>query len=388
MTEFLIKLFIKNHNNAKDTDVREKYGMFGSIVGIIVNILLSIGKYFIGVISKSVSITADAINNLADAASCIVTLVSFRMAARKPDKEHPFGHGRIEYIAALAVGFLVELMGYELIKSSIKKIINPEPVEFSVPAAAVLLVSVLGKFWLYLFNKKLGKKIQSPAMLAVAKDSLSDITATLVAAVSLVLSIFTDFPVDGYMGIIVSLFIITSGYGILKEAISILLGTPPNAETVNNLVGYILSHEEIIGVHDLVIHSYGVSRIFASIHAEISSEENILYAHDTIDNIEKEVKKNFGIELVIHIDPIETNNEKINALKEIAIKAVSEINSELSLHDFRIVDGPTHTNLVFDVVVPHNFEISDKKLKKLIEDKINAVDNRCYCVITVDNSYV
>lgn len=388
MTEFLIKLFIKNHNNAKDTDVREKYGMFGSIVGIIVNILLSIGKYFIGVISKSVSITADAINNLADAASCIVTLVSFRMAARKPDKEHPFGHGRIEYIAALAVGFLVELMGYELIKSSIKKIINPEPVEFSFPAAAVLLVSVLGKFWLYLFNKKLGKKIQSPAMLAVAKDSLSDITATLVAAVSLVLSIFTDFPVDGYMGIIVSLFIITSGYGILKEAISILLGTPPNAETVNNLVGYILSHEEIIGVHDLVIHSYGVSRIFASIHAEISSEENILYAHDTIDNIEKEVKKNFGIELVIHIDPIETNNEKINALKEITIKAVSEINSELSLHDFRIVDGPTHTNLVFDVVVPHNFEISDKKLKKLIEDKINAVDNRCYCVITVDNSYV
>lgn len=388
MTELLLKAFIKNHDNTKDPDVREKYGTFSSIVGIIINVLLSVGKYLIGVISKSVSITADAINNLADAASCIVTLVSFKMSARKPDKEHPFGHGRIEYIAALAVGFLVELMGYELVKSSIKKIIHPEPVIFSIPAVAVLLISISGKVWLYLFNKKLGNKIQSPVMIAVAKDSLSDTIATMVSAVSLILSLFTDLPVDGFMGIIVSLFILASGYGILKEAISILLGVPPQAETVNELVSYILSHEEIIGIHDLVIHSYGASRTFASIHVEVSADENILIAHDTVDNIEKAVKEKFDIELVIHIDPVETNNEKVNELKEIVAETVSGISNELSIHDFRIVDGPTHTNLLFDVVVPYHFEINDKKLKAIIEEKINSVNSRYYCVITIDNSYV
>lgn len=388
MTELLLRIFIKNYNNTKDSEVREKYGTLGSIVGIVVNILLSAGKYIIGVISKSVSITADAINNLADAASCIVTLVSFKMSARKPDKEHPFGHGRIEYIAALAVGFLVELMGYELIKSSINKIIHPEPVVFSIPAALVLLISILGKVWLYFFNRKLGNKIQSPVMLAVAKDSLSDTIATFVSAVSLILSLFTELAVDGFMGIIVSLFILYSGYGILKDAISVLLGVPPEAETVDELVGYILSHKEVIGIHDLVIHSYGASRIFASVHAEISADEDILIAHDTVDNIEKAVKEKFGIELVVHIDPVETNNEKANALKAIATETVCEISKELSIHDFRIVDGPTHTNLVFDVVVPHRFEISEANLKRIIEEKINSINGNYYCVITVDNSYV
>lgn len=388
MTKLLVKLFIKDSENTKDPDVRERYGMLGSIVGIIVNILLSAGKYVIGVMSKSVSITADAINNLADAASCIVTLVSFRMAARKPDKEHPFGHGRIEYIAALAVGFLVELMGYELIKSSIDKIRNPEEVVFSVPAVAVLAISILGKVWLFVFNRTLGKKIQSPAMLAVAKDSLSDTTATFVAAVSLILSIFTDIAVDGYLGIIVSIFILTSGFGILKESVSILLGTPPEKETVDKLISFILSHEEIIGIHDLVIHSYGASRIFASIHAEVSADVDILSAHDTIDNIEKEVKNKFGIELVIHMDPIENNNEKVAELKEMATRVVFSISDELSLHDFRIVGGSTHTNLLFDVVVPHGFEISEEKLKDLISEKINEINNSYFCVITVDKSYV
>jgi len=388
MTNLLLKLFIKNADNTKDPEVREKYGMLGSIVGIVVNILLSIGKYVIGVISKSISITADAVNNLADAASCIVTLVSFKMAGRKPDKEHPFGHGRIEYIAALAVGFLVELMGYELIKSSIGKIRNPEAVVFSLPAISVLVISILGKIWLFIFNRKLGKKIQSPAMLAVAKDSLSDTTATLVAAVSLVLSLFTDLPVDGYMGIIVSIFILTSGFGILKESISILLGTPPEKETVDKLISFILSHNEIIGIHDLVIHSYGATRTFASIHVEISADSDILNAHDTIDNIEKAVKERFSIELVIHLDPVETNNEKATRLKEMTVKTVLEINDSLSIHDFRIVDGPTHTNLLFDVVVPHKFEISDDKLIKIISEKINAINPDYFCVITIDNSYI
>lgn len=388
MTELLLKLFIKNKDDVKDPEIREKYGLLGSIVGIIVNIFLSAGKYAIGVISNSVSITADAINNLADAASCIVTLVSFKLASRKPDKNHPFGHGRIEYIAALAVGFLVELMGYELIKSSIDKIRHPEEVVFSVPAVAVLVISILGKVWLFLFNRKLGKKIQSPAMLAVAKDSLSDTTATFVAAISLVLSLFTDKAVDGYLGIIVSIFILTSGFEILKESVGILLGAPPDKEEVDKLVEFILSHEEIVGVHDLVIHSYGASRIFASIHAEISAEENILKAHDTIDNIEQQVKSKFGIELVIHMDPVETNNEKINSLKQQMNEIIKDIDSELNLHDFRVVDGPSHTNLVFDVVIPHGFEIESHKLKRLINEKASALNSRYRCVITIDNCYV
>lgn len=388
MTELLLKLFIKNNDNVKDPEIREKYGLLGSIVGIIVNIFLSAGKYAIGVISNSVSITADAINNLADAASCIVTLVSFKFASRKPDKNHPFGHGRIEYIAALAVGFLVELMGYELIKSSIDKIRHPEEVVFSVPAVAVLVISILGKVWLFLFNRRLGKKIQSPAMLAVAKDSLSDTTATFVAAISLVLSLFTDKAVDGYLGIIVSIFILTSGFEILKESVGILLGAPPDKEEVDKLVEFVLSHEEIVGVHDLVVHSYGASRIFASIHVEVSAEENIIKVHDTIDNIEQKVKNNFGIELVIHMDPVETNNEKINDLKQQLVKIIKDIDTELNLHDFRVVDGPTHTNLVFDVVIPHGFEIESHKLKRLINEKASALNSRYRCVITIDNCYV
>lgn len=388
MSNLLVKLFIKNSENIKDNDVREKYGFLGSVVGIIVNIILSAGKYAIGVISHSVSITADAINNLADAASCIVTLVSFRMAGRKPDKEHPFGHGRIEYIAALAVGFLVELMGYELIKSSIDKIRNPQAVEFSIPAVAVLVISILGKVWLFIFNRKLGRKIQSPAMLAVSKDSLSDTIATFAALISLVCCLFTDIPIDGYMGLIVSGFIVMSGFGILKESVGILLGAPPEKETVDELVEYILSFDEIIGIHDLVVHSYGASRTFASIHAEIPANENMLTAHDTVDNIEQEVKKRFGIELVIHMDPIETDNEKVNELKKTTVGIVSEISEELSIHDFRVVDGPTHTNLVFDVVVPHGFEMSNERLKNLINEKINESDSRYRCVITVDSCYV
>ena len=388
MTNLLVRIFIKNSENVKDADVREKYGLLGSVVGIIVILILSAGKYAIGVISNSVSITADAINNLADAASCIVTLVSFKLASRKPDKNHPFGHGRIEYIAALIVGFLVELMGYELIKSSIEKIRNPQEVVFSIPATAVLVFSILGKVWLFLFNRKLGNKIQSPAMLAVAKDSLSDTTATFVAAVSLVCSLFTDIPLDGYMGLIVSGFILMSGFGILKESVGILLGTPPEKEVVDQLVEYILSHDEIVGVHDLVVHSYGASRIFASIHAEISADENMLVAHDTIDNIEQQVKKRFGIELVIHMDPVETNNEKVNSLRTEFVKIIKDIDKELTLHDFRVVDGPTHTNLVFDVVIPYGFEMDNRKLKRLINEKAGEINNRYRCVITVDNSYV
>lgn len=388
MTDLLLRLFVKDYKNTNSPVVREKYGTLGSVVGIVVNIILSMFKYLVGVISNSVAITADAINNLSDAASCIVTLIGFKFAGRKPDKEHPFGHGRIEYIAALIVGFIVELMGYELIKSSIDKIRNPEEVTVSLPVVTVLCVSILGKVWLSFFNRTLGKRIDSPAMSAVAADSISDSVATGITLASLVLSKFFGVSLDGYAGIIVSLFILYAGFGVLKETVSVIIGVPPSKELVNELVSFILSHEEIAGIHDLIIHSYGATNTFATVHAEISADEDMIKAHDTIDLIEKQVKENFGIELVIHLDPIVTEDEKINSLKELVMKNVLEISSEMSIHDFRVVDGPTHTNLIFDVVVPYSFKLSDKELVYILEKKMKAVNERFCLVVTVDKCYI
>ncbi len=388
MLNFLVKLFIKDSDNISNPVVREKYGMFSSVCGIIVNIILSFSKYMIGVATNSVAITADAVNNLSDAASCIVTLFGFKMANQKPDKEHPFGHGRIEYIAALIVGFFIELMGYELIKSSIDKIRNPIAVNFSYPAVAVLVISILGKLWLAYTNKTLGKKIDSPAMIAVSKDSISDTFATALTLVSVIIAKFIDLPIDGYMGILVSMFIIYAGFEVLKETISIIIGIPPSKELVDKLVEFILSHEGIIGIHDLVIHSYGATNTFASIHTEVSAADDFIKIHDTVDLIERAVKEQFGIELVIHMDPVTADNERVNSLKETVSRIVKNVNELLTIHDFRIVDGPTHTNLIFDVVVPYDVKISNKELNLILNDKIKEYDSRLCTVITFDNYYI
>ncbi len=388
MSKLLVRLFIKNYQETKNPSVREKYGYLSSITGIIVNILLALSKYLIGVMTKSIAISADAINNLSDSVSNVITLVSFKMANMKPDKEHPFGHGRIEYVAALIVGFIVELMGYELIKSSIDKIRNPEAVVFSVPAVIVLLISIGGKIWLAVFNRYLGKKIDSPAMSAVVVDSISDTTATAFTLISLIASLFTDVPLDGYMGVVVSLFILYSGFGILKESIGIILGKPPEKELVDELVDFIMSHEEILGIHDLVIHSYGATRTFASVHTEISADGDLLRVHDTIDTIEKLVKEKFGIELVIHMDPIVTNNEVTEKYYQLVHKTIKEFDDTLSMHDFRVVEGPSHTNLIFDVVVPHRYKLTDKELIAEINRRIHEINENYFLVITVDNSYI
>ncbi len=388
MSKLLVRLFIKNYQETKNPAVREKYGYLGSVTGIIVNIILAIAKYFIGTITNSIAITADAVNNFSDSVSCIITLVSFKMANMKPDKEHPFGHGRIEYVAALIVGFLVELMGYELIKSSIEKIKNPEEVVFSVPAVIVLVLSIGGKLWLAIFNKYLGKKIDSAAMQAVATDSIGDITATAVTLVALILSLFTKLPLDGYMGIVVSMFILYAGFNILKESIGILLGTPPSKELVDELVEFIMSHDEILGIHDLVVHSYGATRTFASVHTEIAADGDLLSAHDTIDTIEKLVKEKFGIELVIHMDPIVTNDEAVEKYYQLVHKSIKEVDEELSMHDFRVVEGPVHTNFIFDIVIPHRFRISEKELINTVNDKIHKINENYCLVITVDNCYI
>ena len=388
MSKLLVRLFIKDYQNTKKASVREKYGYLGSLTGIIINLILALAKYLIGTITHSIAITADAINNFSDSVSCVITLISFKMANMKPDKEHPFGHGRIEYVAALIVGFIVELMGYELIKSSIEKIKNPEAVVFSVPAAIVLILSIGGKLWLALFNRYLGKQIDSAAMSAVFTDCIGDITATTVTLIALILSIFTDLPIDGYMGIVVSLFILNAGYGILKESIGIILGKPPSKELVDELVTFIMSHEEILGIHDLVIHSYGETRIFASVHTEIAADGDMLRVHDTIDTIEKNVMKKFGIELIIHMDPIVTNDETVEKHYQVVHKTVKEIDDALDIHDFRVVDGPTHTNLIFDVVIPHRYRLTENELRGEISDRLQEINPQYCLVITVDNCYI
>ena len=388
MTDILLKLFVKNYKDTKNSDVRMKYGILGSAVSIVMNVILSAFKYAVGSITASVAITADAINNLSDAASGIVTLFSFKMANRKPDKEHPFGHGRIEYVAALAVGFLVELMGYELIKSSIQKILNPDKVVFSYGAIIVLAFSILGKIWMGLFNKKLGKAINSPAMIAVASDSLSDTAATFISLLSLLLSRLTDLPLDGFMGIIVSFFILKSGFEILKESIAIILGAPPSKELVDELVKQITSYDGILGIHDLVIHSYGETRMFGTVHIEFAADSDLLEAHETADTIEKEVKEKFGIELVVHLDPLITNDVRINALKEMVGKELKSIGNELTFHDFRVVDGPTRTNLIFDVVLPHEYNLSEEDVKTRLQSRIADIDSRYALVIMFDYDYI
>ena len=388
MSKLLVRLFIKDYQNTKKASVREKYGYLGSLTGIIINLILALAKYLIGTITHSIAITADAINNFSDSVSCVITLISFKMANMKPDKEHPFGHGRIEYVAALIVGFIVELMGYELIKSSIEKIKNPEAVVFSVPAAIVLILSIGGKLWLALFNRYLGKQIDSAAMSAVFTDCIGDITATTVTLIALILSIFTDLPIDGYMGIVVSLFILYAGFGILKESIGIILGKPPSKELVDELVTFIMSHEEILGIHDLVIHSYGETRIFASVHTEIAADGDMLRVHDTIDTIEKKVMEKFGIELVIHMDPIVTNDETVEKHYQVVHKTVKEIDDALDIHDFRVVDGPTHTNLIFDVVIPHRYRLTENELRGEISDRLQQINPQYCLVITVDNCYI
>lgn len=388
MTDILLKLFVKNYKDTKNSDVRMKYGILGSAVSIVMNVILSAFKYAVGSITASVAITADAINNLSDAASGIVTLFSFKMANRKPDKEHPFGHGRIEYVAALAVGFLVELMGYELIKSSIQKILNPDKVVFNYGAIIVLAFSILGKIWMGLFNKKLGKAINSPAMIAVASDSLSDTAATFISLLSLLLSKFTDLPLDGFMGIVVSFFILKSGFEILKESIAIILGAPPSKELVDDLVKQITSYDGILGIHDLVIHSYGETRMFGTVHIEFAADSDLLEAHETADTIEKEVKEKFGIELVVHLDPLITNDVRINALKEMVGKELKSIGNELTFHDFRVVDGPTRTNLIFDVVLPHEYNLSEEDVKTKLQSRIADIDSRYALVIMFDYDYI
>ena len=386
MTQLLIKLFVKDYQNTESESVRVRYGTLSGLVGIAINIILSVSKMIFGAITKSISIIADGANNTFDAISSIINLVGFKISGKPADDEHPFGHGRIEYVSALTLSFFILIMGVELIKTSIDKFRNPETVIFSIPAAIVLIISILAKLWLAIFNRNVGKRINSVAVNAIVTDSLGDIAATTCSLIALISSKFTDLPIDAVMGIVVALVIIYAGIDIIKGTIGPLLGEPPEKEIVDRLEKLVMSYDGVVGIHDLVLHCYGHSKIYGSLHAEVPADIDILHSHDTIDLIERQVKEQLGIEISIHMDPI-INDERTHELKSEVNRIVKEICPEASIHDFRIVDGPTHTNLIFDALLPRKSPLTEQEFNDLITSKIKELDKKYFTVINIDRSF-
>lgn len=387
MTDILVKLFVKNSNEINNPVVRQKYGTLSSIVGIICNLILFGLKYLIGTLANSISIISDAFNNLSDCASCLVTLFGYKLASKPADKDHPFGHGRIEYLTSLIIAVIVVLVGIELLESSVKKIITPEEVTFSIAALLALIFSIGVKLWMSFFNMKLGKKINSTVMIATAKDSRSDVIATAASLIALVASVFTDLPIDGIMGIIVSVFILKAGYEILKDTVDELLGKPADPEIVEEIKSYVTEDEKIIGIHDLVIHNYGPGNMIGSCHVEVSANEDFMVVHDIVDEIERKIMREMGIIMTIHMDPVLTDDKMTNNAKALVEKIISEIDGSLTIHDFRIVYGETHTNLIFDTVVPYECKLDNETIKAEIDKKLANEEINYYTVIVFDREY-
>ena len=388
MIKFLAGIFIKDAENTSDPKVREKYGVLCGAVGVLLNALLFAGKYIAGVLSGSIAITADAFNNLSDAGASVVTLTGFRLAGKRADKEHPFGHGRIEYISGLVVAALILLMGFELAKSSVGKIFSPEAVEMSVTVAVILAVSVLVKLYMYAYNKSVGKKIKSSAMLAAGADALSDCAATLAVLAATLIGHFTNLRIDGYIGAAVSLLIFRAGISAARDTIAPLLGKAPEPELVEEIERLVLSHEPVCGIHDLVVHDYGPGRLMISLHAEVPADRGILELHDVIDSAEIELRTHLGCEATIHMDPIVTNDAETEAVRAGVLEALRGVDKRLTMHDFRMVTGPTHTNLIFDVVAPFDLKLTDTQLKESVQAAVRAQDGTWNAVIKVDRSYV
>ena len=388
MTDFLVRHLVRDHKNVQDPAVRERYGVLSGGVGIFLNLLLSLGKFLAGVLTGSIAVTADAFNNLSDAGSSVVTLVGFKLAGQKADDGHPFGHGRIEYLAGLLVSLLILMVGVELGKSSIEKIIHPEDVTFSLVTVVILICSILVKLWMSLFNRKLGKRINSAAMQATATDSLSDVVATSAVLAGTLIGHFAQVSIDGWIGVVVAIFILRAGWEAVKDTLNPLLGTAPEPELVNAIQQLVLSHEQVVGMHDLVIHDYGPGRRMCSFHAEVPEDEDIMAAHDAIDHIEREIQEKFGIETTAHMDPIATGDSEVTRLRDQVRDLVKEIDEDMSIHDFRVTRGPLHTNLIFDVVVPHRCRLKDEEIQERITQAVRGVVPDCYVVLQLDRSYV
>lgn len=387
MTKIIINLFLKN-KDPKSTGGRELFGRVAGIVGILCNVLLCILKFIVGTISNSVSITADATNNLTDAGSSIITLIGFRLSEKPADEDHPYGHARYEYITALVISFLIIYIGFETLRNSFDKIFHPEETIFSWVTVAILLASMVVKLWLSGFNKKLGKIINSTALDATAADSRNDCISTAAVLLAMVISKFIGFNLDGYMGVCVAVLILLSGAGIVKETLGPLLGQAPSKEMYEKIENKILSYDNVLGVHDLMVHSYGPNSYFASAHIEMDANINVLVCHDLMDKIERDFKSEFNIHLVVHLDPTVIDCEKTNELKEIVRKILYDIDPVITFHDFRVVIGDEANNVLFDVVIPPSYKYSEKELTDIIKNRVNEAGNgNLYAVVVVDRSY-
>ena len=389
MVALLTNLFIKDKEDVENPRVRQAYGMLCGTVGIMLNLLLFVGKFLAGTFSHSISITADAFNNLSDAGASVVTLVGFKMAGAKPDIDHPYGHGRIEYITGLIVSGAIIVMAFELIKSSIDKIITPVPIEFSILSVAILSASILVKMYMAFYNYRIGKKLDSAAMRATATDSLSDTCATTAVLIGIVIGELTGLRIDGYCGVLVGAFIFYAGISAARETLDPLLGQPPEEGFVAQIEEIVLAHEEICGVHDLLVHDYGPGRRMISLHVEVPADGNILELHEVVDDAEVELQKQLNCVAVIHMDPVVTEDTYILELRGKIEKIIAEIDPIISMHDFRVVPKHIHTKLIFDVVVPYGYRMGDEELEEMIKKRINEeLGDDYFVVIQVDKSYL
>ena len=387
MTNLLLKTFIKNHTDIQTQSVRTAYGKLAGIVGIVCNLILFTAKIIIGTLSGSVSITADAFNNLSDASSSIINLLGFKLSEKPADAEHPYGHGRYEYLSALSVAVLIILIGFELLKTSFNKILNPVGVNFSWTLTIVLIFSIITKLWMAVFNNKLGKAIKSNALIATSQDSRNDVIATLAVLLAAIVSEFTKLELDGWIGMGVAIFILISGFGLIKSTIDPMLGSAPDKEFVKTIRDRIMNYEGVLGVHDLIIHDYGPCRQFASVHVEMAAEEDVLASHDVIDNIEFDFLNDMGLNMIVHYDPIVTKNELVSSMRYKIQEIVKSINPSLSIHDLRVVPGVTHTNLVFDCLADFDINMTDYELKCAISQAVKEQHPDYNCVITIDKNY-
>lgn len=388
LIKLLTRLFVKNSDDIKNPEVRAAYGNMSGVVGIFLNLCLFAAKLTAGIVSASISVVADAFNNLSDAGSSVVTFLGFKLASRPADKEHPFGHGRYEYVAGLGISVVILLVGIELLKSSIGKIVSPDTsTEITLVSACILIASVVVKLWMYFFNKILSKKINSSALKATSLDSLTDCVATTIVLIGLVISNLTGLMIDGYLGAAVALFILFTGVSTFKESLSPLLGNPPDADFVSDIKDTVMQDDMIVGIHDLIVHDYGPGRCIISLHAEIPSNEDILKAHDSIDLIEKTLERKFNCMATIHMDPIATDDEYTLNLKDKVCRELCGNDSGFSIHDFRVVKGDTHTNVIFDLVVPHGFKQSNDEIRKTAKEKIQTIDPKLIPVMHIEKSF-
>lgn len=385
MTQLLLHLFVKNYQDTGDPEVRGQYGRLAGLTGIAVNVLLCAGKFLAGLLSGSVAILADAVNNLSDAASSVVTLLGFRLAAKPADDAHPYGYHRAEYLAGLSVAALILVIAVELFKSSLKRILAPETVAFTAVGAAILVVSIAAKLWLCLFYRRLGRAIRSEALTASAADSRNDVISTAAVLLSYAVTQLTSIPCDGWAGLFVALFIFWSGLGIARDTIAPLLGEAPDEALVHGIANEIRSYDpRVLGIHDLIVHDYGPGRRFASAHVEMDYREDVLDAHECIDEMEREVRKTLGVELVIHYDPIVTDDEELSRIHTQVAEILRKVDPKLTVHDFRMVRGSRHTNVIFDLVLPFSMEDRKQELRELVERELQTDGKEYHAVITFD----